>query len=82
MSKDGGENFTFQANMTDQSFDGNNAPHPFIGDYIGLAASNSSAYGIWCDTREGTPETGDSELYFGRVDFGYSDDEIFSEDEE
>jgi hypothetical protein len=82
MSMDGGENFTFQANMTDQSFDGNNAPHPFIGDYIGLAASNSSAYGVWCDTREGTPETGDSELYFGRVDFGYRDDEIFMEDEE
>jgi hypothetical protein len=80
MSMDGGENFTYQTNMSDQSFDGNNAPHAFIGDYNGLAASNNSAYGVWCDTREGTPETGDSELYFGRVDFGYSDDEIFMED--
>ncbi len=69
LSKDGGENFTFQANMTSISFDGNNAPHPFIGDYIGIAATNNTAYGIWCDTREGTPESGSSELYLGSAEF-------------
>jgi hypothetical protein len=69
LSKDGGENFTFQANMTTESFDGNNAPNDFIGDYIGVTASNSTAYGIWCDTREGTPESGSSELYIGSAEF-------------
>jgi hypothetical protein len=71
LSMDGGENFTFQANITSESFDGNNAPHPFIGDYIGLTASNTTAYGIWCDTREGTGpgDDGDSELYSGSVEF-------------
>jgi Neuraminidase (sialidase) len=69
ISKDGGDNFTFQANMTTESFDGNNAPHDFIGDYIGVTASNTTAYGIWCDTREGTPESGSSELYVGSAKF-------------
>lgn len=81
-SFDGGQNFTFNINISDEPFDGNNAPHPFIGDYSGMAAHNNSAYAIWCDCREGTPDAGDSELYFTRIDFGYSDDEIFSEDEE
>jgi hypothetical protein len=69
LSKDGGETFEFQANMTTQSFDGNNAPHPFIGDYNGITASNTTAYAIWCDTREGTPENGDSEIYVGSAVF-------------
>ncbi len=69
LSKDGGDNFTFQANMTTESFDGNNAPHAFIGDYIGVTVSNTTAYGIWCDTREGTPEEGSSELYVGSAQF-------------
>jgi hypothetical protein len=81
-SHDGGQNFTANINISDEPFDGNNAPHAFIGDYSGMSAHNNSAYAIWCDCREGTPENGDSELYFTRIDFGYSDDEIFSEDEE
>jgi len=71
MSKNGGENFTIQTNVTSESFDGNNAlgSQPFIGDYIGLAASNTTAYGIWCDTREGSPDSADCELYFVAVEF-------------
>jgi hypothetical protein len=82
LSMDGGENFTFQANITSESFDGNNAPHAFIGDYIGVTASNTTAYGIWCDTREGTGPgaDGDSELYSGSVQFAY--EEPSTEEEE
>jgi hypothetical protein len=72
VSIDGGETFLFNTNMSDESFDGNNAPHPFIGDYIGITATNNTVYGIWCDTREGTPEQGSTELYSARIDFSCS----------
>jgi hypothetical protein len=81
-SHDGGMNFTANINISDEPFDGNNAPHPFIGDYSGMSAHNNSAYAIWCDCREGTPENGDSELYFTRIDFGWSDEFPFVEEEE
>ena len=80
ISMDGGDNWTVNINASDAAFDGNNAPHPFIGDYNGAAASNHTAYYIWCDTREGTPETGDSELYFVAVEYGCP--KCFEEDEE
>jgi hypothetical protein len=73
ISMDGGNNWTENINASDAAFDGNNAPHPFIGDYNGAAASDNTAYYIWCDTREGTPEAGDSELYFVAVKFGCPD---------
>ncbi|UCE37851.1 MAG: hypothetical protein JSW00_00990 [Thermoplasmata archaeon] len=71
LSKSGGENFAYQTNITTESFDGNNAQgsSPFIGDYIGLTASNTTAYGIWCDTREATEGSPDCELYFAYVEF-------------
>ncbi|UCG68564.1 MAG: exo-alpha-sialidase [Thermoplasmata archaeon] len=80
ISKNGGENFTVNMNMSDESFDGNNAPHPFIGDYIGICATNTAAYAVWCDTRDGTPESGSSEIYFGAVDFSDGSEEQPSED--
>jgi hypothetical protein len=69
VSRNGGENFTINTNISDVPFDGNNAPHPFIGDYIGLAATNNTANAIWCDTRQGTPEEGSSELYYATIEF-------------
>lgn len=71
ISKNGGEDFEFQANVTTEPFDGNNAlgSQPFIGDYIGLTASNTTAYGIWCDTREAESDGPDCELYFVAVEF-------------
>jgi hypothetical protein len=71
LSKNGGEDFIYQNNITTEYFDGNNAQgsSPFIGDYIGLAASNATAYGIWCDTREAESGSPDCELYFASVDF-------------
>jgi hypothetical protein len=80
VSLDGGETFLINTNISDVPFDGNNAPHPFIGDYIGIAATNNTAYGIWCDTREGTPDQGSTELYSARIDF--SCDECVLGDEE
>lgn len=80
ISKNGGENFTANMNMSDESFDGNNAPHPFIGDYIGICATNTTAYAVWCDTRDGTPESGSSEIYFGAVDFSDGSEEQSSKD--
>lgn len=80
LSMDGGENWTVNINASDTSFDGNNAPHPFIGDYNGAAASDHTAYYVWCDTREGTPEAGDSEIYFVAVEYGCP--ECFEEDGE
>lgn len=79
ISKNGGENFTININMSDENFDGNNAPHPFIGDYIGITATNTTAYAVWCDTREGTPEDGSSEIYFGAVEFSDGSEEQSSE---
>lgn len=69
LSMDGGQNFTINTNISDIPFDGNNAPHPFIGDYIGMAASNRTANAIWCDTRQGTPDQGSSELYYATIEF-------------
>ncbi|UCE74792.1 MAG: exo-alpha-sialidase [Methanomassiliicoccales archaeon] len=71
LSKDGGEEYTFQTNITTVSFDGNNGvgSEPFIGDYIGICATNTTAYGIWCDTREASEGSNDCELYFGSVEF-------------
>jgi hypothetical protein len=78
LSKNGGDDFIFQTNITTESFDGNNAEgsQPFIGDYIGLAASNTTAYGIWCDTREAEPEESDCELYSVAVEFACDECEI------
>ncbi len=72
ISLDGGENFDININISDVPFDGYNAPHPFIGDYIGITATNHTAYGIWCDTREGTPEQGSTELYSARIEYSCS----------
>ncbi|MFO1533794.1 MAG: hypothetical protein ABR562_08925 [Thermoplasmatota archaeon] len=54
-SDDGGERFHRNVRVTERSFDGDLGHHqggfPFIGDYIGLATSASSAVVFWADTR-------------------------------
>lgn len=85
LSKDGGQNFTLNMNITTESFDGNDSPGPFMGDYIGMDTNDTWAVGVWCDTRdasEGTPET---EIYFARVQFalnGNLPDELPADEEE
>lgn len=84
ISKDWGQNFSFNMNMSDESFEGDysrTGDNDFIGDYIGITATNTTAYAVWCDTRDGTSDTGRSEIYFGAVDFSDGSEEPSSEDE-
>jgi len=78
VSLDRGDNFT-DIRITTASFDGNagggsplgqaTGGDAFIGDYIGAVSSDSLAYAIWCDCRNGgpQPEYRDSDLYVGRI---------------
>jgi hypothetical protein len=84
ISKDGGQNFTFNMNMSDENFNGDysrDGDNDFIGDYVGITATNTTAYAVWCDTRDGTSESGRSEIYFGAVDFSDGSEDLSSEDE-
>jgi hypothetical protein len=84
ISKNGGQNFTLNMNMSDESFEGDysrNGDNDFIGDYIGITATNTTAYAVWCDTRDGSSEIGRSEIYFGAVDFSDGSEEPSSEEE-
>lgn len=82
ISTNGGEDFSINIDISDEPFDGNNAPgsEPFIGDYIGIAATNMTTNAIWCDTRDGTPESKSSDLYFAAVEFEKILEEYFSEE--
>ncbi len=40
---------------------------PFMGDYTAVAASKGFVIPIWCDTRNGTPEQPNSDIYVARV---------------
>jgi hypothetical protein len=78
ISKDGGQNFSLNMNMSDINFNGDHSrdgTNDFIGDYIGITATNTTAYAVWCDTRDGSDETGRSEIYFGAVDFSEGSEE-------
>jgi hypothetical protein len=76
-SIDGGETFLPNIPITDVQFDGNAAGGrrkggvfsgtPFMGDYTGSGASDGFVISIWCDTRNGTPETPNSDIYVARV---------------
>jgi hypothetical protein len=85
ISKDSGQNFSFNMNMSDESFEGDysrDGTNDFIGDYIGITATNTTAYAVWCDARDGTDETGRSEIYFGAVDFSDGSEEPSEAEEE
>ncbi len=73
MSSDGGDNFTINLPISDASFNGDYSRAPgsadFIGDYIGVVAANHSIHAVWCDTREGSEEVGDSEIYYVCVEY-------------
>jgi hypothetical protein len=76
-SIDGGETFLPNIPITDVQFDGNAAGGrrkggvfsgtPFMGDYTGSAAGDGFVVPIWCDTRNGTPDAPNSDLYVARV---------------
>lgn len=66
-----GETFANATRLTPTSFDGDEGFHqtgtPFIGDYIGLAASEDRAYVVWPDTRNADPANGERDGSFTRV---------------
>ncbi len=76
-SVDGGATFLPNIQVTDVQFDGNAAGGrrkggvftgtPFMGDYTGSATSDGFIISIWCDTRNGTPEAPNSDIYVVRV---------------
>lgn len=62
-SSDGGVTFQKNVNVSDMGFNPNNYPQGgFIGDYIGVAASDRTIHGLWCDGRNG-----DNDIYTSRV---------------
>ncbi|MGQ9581912.1 MAG: sialidase family protein [Thermoplasmatota archaeon] len=72
MSFDGGESFPVNIPMSDASFNGDwsrAGTNDFIGDYTGMAACGDVVAGVWCDTREGSDGSGDSEIYGAIVDY-------------
>ena len=76
-SVDGGETFLPNIPITDVQFDGNAAGGrrkggvfsgtPFMGDYTGSATSEGFVISIWCDCRNGTPDTPNSDIYAARI---------------
>ncbi len=68
-STDGGLNFTNQTNITTVMFDGDNSSGPFIGDYLGIACGPTKAHAVWCDTRNGTQDQPNSDVYYAAVTF-------------
>ena len=63
-SSDGGVTFQKNVAVSDKGFNPNNYPQGgFIGDYIGVAASDRTVHGLWCDGRNG-----DNDVYTSRVE--------------
>ena len=67
ITMDGGETF-YQMNITDTSFNGDYSRGPFIGDYISIASSEETAHAIWADTRNGSPDNVNADLYCANID--------------
>ncbi len=88
-SVDGGETFLPNIPITDVQFDGNAAGGrrkggvfsgtPFMGDYTGSGTSEGFIISIWCDTRNGTPEAPNSDIYVARITVAPLSDELPSQ---
>ena len=73
ISFDAGRTFPVNLCISDATFNGDYSRDPdrtdFIGDYTGVVATNDTVAAVWCDTREGTEEDGDTEIYFVGVPY-------------
>jgi hypothetical protein len=81
VSVDGGQNFTLNLNVGNTLFDGNLGGRAywteampggdvgFVGDYLGIAVNNNSAFLTWCDCRNATPTDGNSDIYASIITF-------------
>src|SRR5205085_12359945 len=69
ISTDGGVTFSPNFRVTDQSFDADKGKFTdatgsddyYLGDYLGLALANNTAYAAWTDTRGGNQD-----IFFSR----------------
>jgi hypothetical protein len=69
VSSDGGQTFSANFRLTDQPFDPNagqftaadGSTSYYLGDFLGLAMANGTAYATWTDTRNGNQD-----IYFAR----------------
>jgi hypothetical protein len=66
ISLDGGDTY-YNMNITDTSFNGDHSRGPFMGDYIGIASTEDVAHAIWADTRHGSADSVNSDLYSARI---------------
>ena len=72
MSFDGGGSFPVNVPMSNASFDGGwsrSGTNDFIGDYTTIVADNETVAAVWCDTREGSDASPDSEIYAAIVPY-------------
>jgi hypothetical protein len=73
ISFNAGESFPVNLRISDTNFNGDYSRDPgrtdFIGDYTGVVATNDTVAAVWCDTREGSEEDGDTEIYFVGVPY-------------
>jgi len=67
ITMDGGETF-YNMNITDTSFNGDYSRGPFIGDYLSITSSEETAHAIWADTRNGSPDNVNADLYCANID--------------
>jgi len=66
ISFDGGRTFPVNTPLSDTFFNGDHSregDNDFIGDYTGVVTFNSTLASVWCDTREGSEDRGDTEIY-------------------
>ena len=66
VSFDGGKTFPVNFALSNTSFNGDhsrNGDNDFIGDYTVIITDNTTLACVWCDTREGSENQGDTEIY-------------------
>jgi len=73
VSKDGGQTYPLQFNITDTMLDGDQSAGAsgtgFIGDYLGIASTDWYSVGVWCDMRNA--DSGNStDIFSGKVILG------------
>jgi hypothetical protein len=57
--------------IQDDPFDGDNSggksAGPFIGDYLALASGPGWTVGVWCDARDGTPDSKRTDIWIEKI---------------
>ena len=81
VSVDGGQNFSINLNVSDTLFNGDYGGRAywtellpggdvgFVGDYLGIAANNNTAFLTWADCRNAGADDGNSDIFASMVVF-------------